>query len=67
MKQDTKEQKAVISAIFKQKKGNKSYYRISKDSGLTISQLHLIEQGKDYTINSLLKLCRALDCKLEIK
>ena len=58
--------KATITAIFKKKKGKNSYYSIAQKSGLTIAQLHAIEKGKQYTIDSLSKLCSALNVKLTI-
>lgn len=61
------QKKAEIAAIFKKKKGKKSYYEIAKTSGLTIQQLHSIEQSKSYTIDSLVKLCSSLGCELSIK
>lgn len=65
-KTDIKTQKAAITAVFKKKKGDKSYYEIAKQSGLSITQLKSIEKGKQYTVDSLLKLCSALECKLTI-
>ncbi len=63
---EIKSQKAAITAVFKKKKGKKSYYEIAQKSGLSITQLRSVEQGKQYTVDSLVKLCDALDCKLTI-
>ncbi len=65
-KSDIKAQKAQITAIFKKKKGDKSYYEIAKQSGLSITQLKSIEKGKQYTVDSLVKLCDSIECKLTI-
>lgn len=59
-------EKAKITAIFKKKKGDKSYYSISQKSGLTPQQIKSIEQGKQYTVDSLMKLCSAFNCTLKI-
>lgn len=58
--------KAQIAEFFKKKKGNKSYYRIAEDSGLTIQQLHHIENQKSITIDSLIRVARAMKCKFII-
>lgn len=67
MDKEITQEKAKITAIFKKKKGNKSYYEIAKKSGLTAQQIKSIEEGKQYTVDSLMKLCSAFDCKLKIE
>lgn len=67
MDKAVKAEKARIAAILKEKKGETTYYRIAKLSGLSITQVKSIEKGKAYTIDSLIRVCEALNCKLDIK
>lgn len=40
-----------------------TFYAVGKNAGLSIEQVQSIEKGKKaYTIDSFLRICRALDC-----
>jgi len=66
MDESVVEAKSKIALVFKEKKNGISYYKLSKISGLGISQIKQIEKNKAYTIDTLLKICNAIGCKLEI-
>ncbi len=61
-----KQEKAKIAAVFKEKKGKKSYYRIAQLTGMSVTQVRQIDKSKSYTVDTLIKVCEALGCKLEI-
>lgn len=49
-------------------RGERTKYRLSKDSGLTIGQIERVENGNDnYTVDVLVKYLNALKLKIEIK
>ena len=71
-------QKIIDSNVFRKQIGKTildrrtvldlSYYRLQKETDLTLQQIKSIEKGeKNYTVISLLILCDALDIKIELK
>jgi len=71
-------QKTIDSNIFRKQIGKTifdrrtvldlSYYRLQKETDLTLQQIKSIEKGeKNYTVNSLVILCDALGIKIELK
>lgn len=63
---ETTKEMIEIGEKIRKAKGKKSYYEISKKSGVTIMAIKNIENGARCSVYTLTKVLDALGCKLEI-
>jgi transcriptional regulator with XRE-family HTH domain len=60
--------KQQIGQALKKARGKKTSYQVCRDANITSQQLHAMEESsKNYTIDSLIKLCGVLGMKVEVK
>lgn len=58
--------KEEIGQALKKAKGEKTYYRLQKETGMPQHQIKNIENGENYTIDSLLKYAKAVNLNLTL-
>lgn len=61
----TKEMTAIGDKV-KKAKGKSSYYKVAKDAGVTPAMIKNVEDGAMCSVNTLLKVCAAVNLKVAV-